>query len=541
MKRWIHAATDREDFVVDSDLQSFLDRKAARKQKSHDAYIARKQKIRRAAEKAFEEGEDTPKNQQEAKDLYNKYKDNKVTASSRWDLGWSKRADENGNAYFVVSTPNASAVVKHNDVGTWYAQVDFRDGNNRTSTAMQDEFNAMDWAQKIIHTSVTASTDTRSRIAQLEEQIEWLKNDISSLNEMLADPNIPRYNDESDEALEDRIIDRQQELAEAEEQLNFAWQDDEAEWNYAVEQQEFNPDGSLALYGSTDIQASDDDRFVIVNAKGEAEDISKEVDPVQIIFYQTWDEMLSARPESQPYIRLNGDGRYELVKSSRWYGDSCTQYVGNEKANSLGDFIAMYPEYSTLDICIPVDMIMRSAAINASTTAKPYNTQIVKGLNWFKGWHEFTITSVASDRKTCTVTEEWVSEDSGKEIKRTYKYVIAQDGNGTEYAYDPKYQVYVDNLDTRDSFVLYADGANNNEIDWDAAHKYLEEKYAEARERRKNGQSKGWSPDRDPEYESYDDEWMPSSNNDYTPSATAGDYSPSNPWDAPGMSISDFI
>jgi hypothetical protein len=27
----------------------------------------------------------------------------------------------------------------------------------------------------------------------------------------------------------------------------------------------------------------------------------------------------------------------------------------------------------------------------------------------------------------------------------------------------------------------------------------------------------------------------------YTPSSTNGDYSPSNPWDAPGMSISDFI
>ena len=512
---------------------------------------------------------------------------------------------------------------------------------------MQDEFDAMDWAQKIIHTSITASTDTRSRIAQLEEQIEWLKNDISSLNEMLADPNIPRYNDESDEALEDRIMDRQQELAEAEEQLNFAWQDDEAEWNYAVEQQEFNPDGSLALYGSTDLErraelakkiryygdagaddilengylpdlslvksvryttkrenemltnagydggmggvvvtfkdghkeafayetstgeyyyhdvtdalgltnelkeiqssskqavmaTADDDRFVIVNAKGEAEDISREVDPVQIIFYQTWDEMLSARPESQSYIRLNGDGRYELVKSSRWYGDSYTQYVGTEWAYSLGDFVAIYPEYSTLDVCIPVDMIRRSAAINASTTTKPYNTQIIKGLNWFKGWHEFTITNVASDRKTCTVTEEWVSEDSGKEIKKTYNYVIAQDDNGTEYAYDPKYQTYVDNLDTRDSFVLYADGANNNEIDWDAAQKRLEEKYAEARERRKNGQSKGWSPDRDPEYESHDKEWE-SSFNDYTPSATAGDYSPSNPWDAPGMSIHDFI
>ena len=28
---------------------------------------------------------------------------------------------------------------------------------------------------------------------------------------------------------------------------------------------------------------------------------------------------------------------------------------------------------------------------------------------------------------------------------------------------------------------------------------------------------------------------------EYTPSATYGDYSPSCPWNAPGMSISDFI
>ena len=29
--------------------------------------------------------------------------------------------------------------------------------------------------------------------------------------------------------------------------------------------------------------------------------------------------------------------------------------------------------------------------------------------------------------------------------------------------------------------------------------------------------------------------------NNYTPSAESGDYSPSNPWDAPGMKMSDFI
>lgn len=28
---------------------------------------------------------------------------------------------------------------------------------------------------------------------------------------------------------------------------------------------------------------------------------------------------------------------------------------------------------------------------------------------------------------------------------------------------------------------------------------------------------------------------------DYVPSSTNGDYSPSNPWDAPGMKLSDFI
>lgn len=40
-------------------------------------------------------------------------------------------------------------------------------------------------------------------------------------------------------------VDEQVELAELRDKLNFAWQDDEAEYLYAVERQEFNPDGSL--------------------------------------------------------------------------------------------------------------------------------------------------------------------------------------------------------------------------------------------------------------------------------------------------------
>ena len=40
---------------------------------------------------------------------------------------------------------------------------------------------------------------------------------------------------------------------------------------------------------------------------------------------------------------------------------------------------------------------------------------------------------------------------------------------------------------------------------------------------------------------SEDEEWIDDDEKEYVPSAENGDYSPSNPWDAPGMSINDFI
>lgn len=38
-----------------------------------------------------------------------------------------------------------------------------------------------------------------------------------------------------------------------------------------------------------------------------------------------------------------------------------------------------------------------------------------------------------------------------------------------------------------------------------------------------------------------DDGWYQEEDDDYVPSAENGDYSPTHPWDAPGMSIWDFI
>ena len=52
----------------------------------------------------------------------------------------------------------------------------------------------------------------------------------------------------------------------------------------------------------------------------------------------------------------------------------------------------------------------------------------------------------------------------------------------------------------------------------------------------------GLGVDEDPyPEEEYDDYADPEYEDDYCPSSTNGDYSPSNPWDAPGMSVRDFI
>ena len=87
---------------------------------------------------------------------------------------------------------------------------------------------------KITHTkkSVTASTSTRDRISYLEEQIAVLEDKIK--NSDYADP---------EEMIDDKLA-----LDELRDELNFAWQDDEAEYNYALQQQEFTPDGSLKGY-----------------------------------------------------------------------------------------------------------------------------------------------------------------------------------------------------------------------------------------------------------------------------------------------------
>lgn len=109
--------------------------------------------------------------------------------------------------------------------------------------------------------------------------------------------------------------------------------------------------------------------------------------------------------------------------------------------------------------------------------------------------YPFTFTVTHRNNKSVTFTEVWRAEDSGRMCKCTHKYLLGKDEDtGNEYAV------------TESGRKIYANAMFNlNEF-------YPEDKTEDIEEK-----------------------------TEYTPSATNGDYSPSNPWDAPGMSIRDFL
>ena len=121
------------------------------------------------------------------------------------------------------------------------------------------------------------------------------------------------------------------------------------------------------------------------------------------------------------------------------------------------------------------------------------NEKIQVGMFWDIDGHDFTVISRNGNK--CKITESWISEDLGKDRKDTQTYTIETDDRGTEYATRGEYSTF------------YSTSAFNYPYD---DHQYYEDDF-------------------DDDYE-----------DDY-PSSTRGDYGPSNPWDAPGMSISDFI
>lgn len=155
------------------------------------------------------------------------------------------------------------------------------------------------------------------------------------------------------------------------------------------------------------------------------------------------------------------------------------------------------------------------SSIDISAAEIVPNKKIQKGMVWHSDGFTHEVQSISRDGKTCKVTEDWINEDTGKPMHKVHKCTI-EDDNGQEYIYEEKYKEYANPGHNNDGDYswwarMYATGADNYPY-----MLYDEDGFLE--------------PDEDEE----DDE-------EYTPSASRHDYSPSNPWDAPGMSMSDFF
>ena len=81
------------------------------------------------------------------------------------------------------------------------------------------------------------SNSVQDRITELQDKIYYIEQEIAN----------HKYSSD------DELYDLQEYLAELKDELRFAWKEDEDEWLYALNQQEFNPDGSLKLYGKTTV------------------------------------------------------------------------------------------------------------------------------------------------------------------------------------------------------------------------------------------------------------------------------------------------
>jgi len=280
---------------------------------------------------------------------------------------------------------------------------------------------------------------------------------------------------------------------------------------------------------------------------------------------------------------------------NRWYDElpSRVQEELDDYADEEG--YPMYDECSDAELSSLMDYgvnlasvttsskVRRSFVVQASSKVEP-KSRIEPGLIWHRDGFIDRVTWVSDDHKKCTITENWISEDTGKEKTEVDKYNIAVDDNGNEFAYLPKYKEYAFNASEPDGYSwwarMYAVGADNyrdvaepdknesasNDYTFAQAIWHCQEEVEQGEIYDKvvvkiNGDVayNGNSLDEAYRHLNYYSDvlvdkftWIDEvitivisdeedDEDEYTPSASRGDYGPSNPWDAPGMSIHDFI
>ena len=144
--------------------------------------------------------------------------------------------------------------------------------------------------------AIKADTETpRQRISRIEDAIAHIK-----------------WRLQTDYLTDDERSDLQMDLAELEEQLNFAWQDDEADYNYALERQEFNPDGSLKYYDVPSDYEDEDAYTYTVRIWHEVDPGSDAVGPVALD--EIFDFVADSPQHAVDYAKKAWDGPIDRIE-----------------------------------------------------------------------------------------------------------------------------------------------------------------------------------------------------------------------------------
>ena len=151
--------------------------------------------------------------------------------------------------------------------------------------------------------------------------------------------------------------------------------------------------------------------------------------------------------------------------------------------------------------------------------------KIYRGLQWDMNGHLFEVAEIKNN-VTAIVTEDWISEDTGKEIHEESEWDIKNDSRSQFVC--PKdnvnyrlHSIDADNSaevrDYEDSFAEYENRDPSDEYEVDDDYDEMDE------------------DDVEDMYAYFNPGYVPRRDRDNR------DYSPSHPWDAPGMSVSDFF
>ena len=272
------------------------------------------------------------------------------------------------------------------------------------------------------------ASSTQSKITALEDR-------IASIREALNNPEID----------EDESIELQQELSELEDELNFAWQDDEAEWDYARQQQEFNPDGSLKGYGdevysSENTEWRDDpnaDLYVVKiwhEIEANAEDCYGPEAAEEII-----DVVANSPEQAMERAKMQWSGpidRIEIVGINPEDTDVIEPFMSSTAVTAADEGVKLQVKF---------DPYERYGSNKPTKTATVSGTDVLDALKKMADRMQLYITSEDIE------DEEYTAEDVIDRIE-------SENGDGCDFIY------FIKNLTTNE---MLLDSGYSEEEDWD--------------------------------------------------------------------------